>query len=381
MVSESAESLEHRAEDLERRVHHTSGRAAQLAAQSDTLQEDIRYVQSAVAQLERDATAANSERVLRRTEAVQAVLSGSGPGGDLLARLEGPRKGRFLTLMLGSEANVQSDGKAEERLRLKEAYHSFRDLTDPLFALLPALLLLASHSSFVSSSLYILLAQMYCVFLLWFYSSLSLRENVLRCNGSSIRPWWVRHHYYGVFLALSALSMPAQNYMSRKAFFDPYCQLAFAQGLVMLLQNRYQRRRMYTRVALGKSSSMDVVSSGISGQLKLLYPLLFFLQVLYLRSSFLCLAASTSTLGKYVYSTSQIYKRISTMSEKVSQWIERTAAHNAPPWQVSHCGILLLLMAGGNTLSLLSTIHEKASIKRGRKQRRTSNSKDSKVTS
>ena len=69
------------------------------------------------------------------------------------------------------------------------------------------------------------------------------------------------------------------------------------------------------------------------------------------------------------------------MSEKVSQWIERTAAHNAPPWQVSHCGILLLLMAGGNTLSLLSTIHEKANIKRGRKQRRTSNSKDSKVTS
>jgi hypothetical protein len=50
------------------------------------------------------------------------------------------------------------------------------------------------------------------------------------------------------------------------------------QALVMLVQNRYQRRRMYTRIALGKNSAMDVVSgesSGMGGQLLLLYPLLF----------------------------------------------------------------------------------------------------------
>ena len=45
----------------------------------------------------------------------------------------------------------------------------------------------------------------------------------------------------------------------------------------MLVQNLYQRRRMYTRIALGKNNAMDVVSgesSGSSGQLLLLYPLL-----------------------------------------------------------------------------------------------------------
>jgi cytochrome c biogenesis protein CcdA len=50
------------------------------------------------------------------------------------------------------------------------------------------------------------------------------------------------------------------------------------QAVVMLVQNRYQRRRMYTRIALGKNSAMDVVSgesSGTSGQLLLLYPMLF----------------------------------------------------------------------------------------------------------
>ena len=55
------------------------------------------------------------------------------------------------------------------------------------------------------------------------------------------------------------------------------------QGAVMMVQNRYQRRRMYTRIALGKNRAMDVVSgetSGGSGQLLILYPLLFALQIL-----------------------------------------------------------------------------------------------------
>jgi hypothetical protein len=43
---------------------------------------------------------------------------------------------------------------------------------------------------------------------------------------------------------------------------------------------------MYTRIALGKSSAMDVVAgetSGSSGQLLLLYPMLFALQALQVR--------------------------------------------------------------------------------------------------
>ncbi len=48
----------------------------------------------------------------------------------------------------------------------------------------------------------------------------------------------------------------------------------------------YQRRRMYTRIALGKSSAMDVVggeSSASTGQLWVLYPMLFTLQGLQVR--------------------------------------------------------------------------------------------------
>ena len=54
------------------------------------------------------------------------------------------------------------------------------------------------------------------------------------------------------------------------------------QGLVMMAQNRYQRRRMYTRIAMGKNRAMDVVSgesSGSSGQLFIIYPMLLGLQI------------------------------------------------------------------------------------------------------
>jgi hypothetical protein len=54
------------------------------------------------------------------------------------------------------------------------------------------------------------------------------------------------------------------------------------QGVAMLLQNRYQRQRLYTRIALGKAGRMDVVwgeTAGVKGQLWVLYPLLFILQV------------------------------------------------------------------------------------------------------
>ncbi|KAJ6724209.1 TMPIT-LIKE PROTEIN [Salix viminalis] len=61
-----------------------------------------------------------------------------------------------------------------------------------------------------------------------------------------------------------------------------FLQWAMMQGVAMLLQNRYQRQRLYTRIALGKANRMDVVwgeTAGVDGQLWLLYPILFILQV------------------------------------------------------------------------------------------------------
>lgn len=87
--------------------------------------------------------------------------------------------------------------------------------------------------------------------MLYFYAALALREAVLKANGSNIRPWWTYHHYYSISLSLVMLTMPPADPVCR-VFVKRFNAWAIFQGVNMLLQNRYQRRRLYTRIALGK---------------------------------------------------------------------------------------------------------------------------------
>ena len=51
------------------------------------------------------------------------------------------------------------------------------------------------------------LVQFYWCWMLYFYAALALRENVLRANGSTIRKWWINHHYYSIGMCLVVLTM------------------------------------------------------------------------------------------------------------------------------------------------------------------------------
>ncbi|XP_028125576.1 transmembrane protein 120 homolog [Camellia sinensis] len=114
--------------------------------------------------------------------------------------------------------------------------------------------------------------------LLILYTGLALRENILRVNGSDIRPWWIKHHYFAMAMALISLTWETHKQRGVQLFL----QWAIMQGVAMLLQNRYQRQRLCTHIALGKARRMDVVwgeTAGVDGQLWLLAPILFILQV------------------------------------------------------------------------------------------------------
>lgn len=102
---------------------------------------------------------------------------------------------------------------------------------------------------------------------------------MLRVNGARIRAWWIRGHYYSIAACAVALTWP--DGAGRRAFGRRYQCWAAAQGLVFSLQNRYQRKRTYTRIALGRASAMDVAAgeaTAVGGQLRLLFPMLFALQ-------------------------------------------------------------------------------------------------------
>ncbi|QCE05699.1 dual specificity phosphatase [Vigna unguiculata] len=231
--------------------------------------------------------------------------------------------------------NVRAS-KKDVQLKVKEEYNSYRDRTALLFLLFPSTLLIL-RSWVWAGCLPAFPVQMYQAWLLFLYTGLALRENILRVNGSDIRPWWIYHHYCAMIMALVSLTWEIKGQpdcAKKQRGVQLFLQWAMMQGVAMLLQNRYQRQRLYTRIALGKAKRMDVVwgeTAGVDGQLWLLCPILFTLQ------------------GFEAY---------------VGLLLLRTAVVGVvSEWQVIFCGVLLVLMAVGNFANTVQTLMAKSRFK------------------
>ncbi|XP_044485401.1 transmembrane protein 120 homolog isoform X2 [Mangifera indica] len=201
--------------------------------------------------------------------------------GDASAFLPTKPEGAFLRMLIGP-INVRASCK-DIQLKVKEEYNAYRDRTALLFLLFPSTLLIL-RSCIWDGCLPTFPVQLYQGWLLFLYTGLALRENILRLNGSDIRPWWIYHHYCAMIMALVSLTWEIKgqpNCVQKQRGLQLFLQWAMMQGVAMLLQNRYQRQRLYTRIALGKARRMDVVwgeTAGVDGQLWLLCPMLFILQ-------------------------------------------------------------------------------------------------------
>ncbi|CAN6466101.1 unnamed protein product [Victoria cruziana] len=231
--------------------------------------------------------------------------------------------------------NVRA-GRKDVQLKVKEEYNSYRDRTAILFLIFPCMLLFLRNRIW-NGCFPALPVQLYQAWLLYLYVSLALRENILRVNGSNIRPWWIYHHYCAMAMALISLTWKIEgepDCAEKQRGVQLFLAWAIVQAVAMLLQNRYQRQRLYTRIALGKARRMDVVwgeTSGVQGQLWLLYPLLFILQIFEAYVGLLLLQIAFSGV--------------------VSEW------------QVVVCGILLVVMAVGNFINTIQTLREKSKVK------------------
>ncbi|KAG5384733.1 hypothetical protein IGI04_036203 [Brassica rapa subsp. trilocularis] len=284
--------------------------------------------------------------------------------GDSSSFLPSKPQGRFVRMFLGP-VNVRASRK-DIQLKVKEEYNSYRDRTALLFLVFPAILL-TLRSYVWGGCLPAFPVQLYEAWLLFLYAGLAMRENILRANGSDIRSWfyvhfhvpsfgsgditerigvlmifsssdsWLYHHYCAMAMALVSLTWEIKgqpNCVQKQKGVRLFLQWAMMQGVAMLLQNRYQRQRLYTRIALGKAKRMDVVwgeTAGVDGQLWLLCPLLFTLQ------------------GFEAY---------------VGLQLLRTALTGVvAEWQVLICGILLVVMAVGNFINTVETLMVKSRFK------------------
>ncbi|CAL5210337.1 unnamed protein product [Lathyrus oleraceus] len=260
--------------------------------------------------------------------------------GDASSLLPGHAHGTFLRMFLGP-INVRASRK-DVQLKVKEEYNSYRDRTALLFLLFPAALLIL-RSWVWDGCLPAFPVQIYQAWLLFLYTGLALRENILRVNGSDIRPWWIYHHYCAMIMAVVSLTWEIKGQpdcANKQRGVQLFLQWAMMQGVAMLLQNRYQRQRLYTRIALGKAKRMDVVwgeTSGVDGQLWLLCPILFILQ------------GFEAYVGLLLLNTA--------FAGEISEW------------QVIFCGLLLVVMAIGNFENTVQTLLVKSRFKA--KMRRT----------
>ncbi|XP_010542215.1 PREDICTED: transmembrane protein 120 homolog [Tarenaya hassleriana] len=254
--------------------------------------------------------------------------------GDASAFFPAKPQGRFLRMFLGP-VNVRALRK-DIQLKVKEEYNSYRDRTALLFLVFPATLLIL-RSWLWEGCLPAFPVQLYEVWLLFLYSGLAMRENILSANGSDIRPWWIYHHYFSMIMTIVSLTWEIKgqpNCAQKQRGVHLFLQWAMMQGVAMLLQNRYQRQRLYTRIALGKAKRMDVVwgeTAGVDGQLLILCPILFILQ------------------GFEAYVGMLLFR--AALSGVVAEW------------QVMFCGILLVVMAVGNFVNTVETLMAKSRFK------------------
>ncbi|KAG2647946.1 transmembrane protein 120 homolog [Panicum virgatum] len=290
-----------------------------LRRRAVALDADVRRLQGSLPALDPSAV----DKIEEELERAKAAITDS----DVASFLPSKRNGKFLKMFLGP-VNVRVARK-EDKLKIKDEYNNYRDRTAYKFLLFPSILLLLRWWIW-DGCLPAWAVQISQAWLLFLYTSFALRENVLIANGSDIRPWWIYHHYLAMVMALISLTWEIKGQpdcSSKQRGVQLFLRWAIMQGIAMHLQNRYQRQRLRTRIALGKAKRMDVVAgetAGVEGQLLLLYPVLFILQ------------------GFEAY---------------VGVLLLQTALHGlASEWQVVVCGILLVVMAVGNFVNTVETL-------------------------
>ncbi|KAK3868667.1 hypothetical protein Pcinc_025967 [Petrolisthes cinctipes] len=225
--------------------------------------------------------------------------------------------GTYLKIILGN-INVSILNK-EEKYRYKDEYEKFKLVINLVAFAISTFNLLTNFRT---------VDLLHMFLLVWYYCTLTIRESILKVNGSRIKGWWRAHHFISTVLSGILLIWPNGEtyYAFRKQFMSFNMYISFVQYLLFM----YQRGCLYRLKALGESHNMDITVEGFhSWMWRGLGFIIPFLLIGYLWELY-----NAYTL--YLLSLSQ----------------------NAE-WHVSTLAALFLLLFLGNTLTTLSVIPQK----------------------
>jgi len=229
-----------------------------------------------------------------------------------------PKKsGTYLKIILGS-VNVSFLNK-QERFRYRDEYEKFKFTLSTIAMILSVINLLANLR---------VLDLIFVFLMVWYYCTLTIRESILRVNGSRIKGWWRAHHFISTVLSSVLLTWPDSTtyHLFRKQLMWFYVYISFVQ----FLQFRYQQGCLYRLKALGERHDMDITIEGFHSWmwrgLSFLLPFLF--------------------VGYFfeLYNAYALYKLMS---------------HPESEWQVGVLAVLFFILFLGNILTTMMVIPQK----------------------
>jgi len=170
---------------------------------------------------------------------------------DFLGKTKRKVGSNFLRYIMG-HVSVRVWNESD-RKQLKIEYNKFKQIGTFCMILFPISQLVIGFSW--------VLHQWHQVCAVYYYFSLSIRENVLKLNGSRIKRWWIVHHYLTIIQSFLSLMICRSVYNDYQGYFAYLTYLSLWNGCVMWVQNQYQEARHYARVAMGKASIFDGTTS------------------------------------------------------------------------------------------------------------------------
>ncbi|XP_028139680.1 transmembrane protein 120 homolog isoform X2 [Diabrotica virgifera virgifera] len=174
--------------------------------------------------------------------------------------------GTYLKIILGN-VNVSILDR-DEKFKYKDEYEKFK-LILSIIGIVMALLNFIVRFRPLELS--------YIFLLVWYYCTLTIRESILKVNGSRIKGWWRLHHFLSTVAAGILLIWPDNDTWS--LFRNQFMVFNIYISLVQYLQFRYQRGVLYRLKALGERHNMDITIEGFHSWmwrgLSFLLPFLF----------------------------------------------------------------------------------------------------------
>nr|CAD7399066.1 unnamed protein product [Timema cristinae] len=161
-----------------------------------------------------------------------------------------PKKnGMYLKIILG-DVNVSILNK-NDKFRYKDEYEKFKLVLSGIGFVLSVCNLFISVRVLELSFMFLLV---------WYYCTLTIRESILKVNGSRIKGWWRLHHFISTVVAGVLLIWPNTavwyEFRGQLMWFNVYV------SFVQYLQFRYQRGVLYRLKALGERHNMDITIEG-----------------------------------------------------------------------------------------------------------------------